>query len=178
MSYTNPNKRKPCSAKRTTLLVGEGATEYAFLFHAKRCFVTREASLSVKVENAQGGSPETVVRTARKLLILRDYDMCLVLMDTDRPWPEKRPQKIGRTRITYVAATPCLEGFLLTILEHKGIVPASATTDQCKRVFHDNYMPENKCTDPRAYEKHFTRDLLNGRRQACPALDTILKHLE
>ena len=159
-------------------MVGEGAAEYAFLFHVKRCFVTREASLSVKVENAHGGSPETVVHTARTLLMQRDYDACLVLMDTDRPWPKKLPQKIDRTHITYVAATPCLEGFLLTILEHKGIVPASATTDQCKRTFHDNYVPENKCTDPRAYEKHFTRDLLNRRRQACPTLDTILKHLE
>lgn len=178
MSRTNPNKRKPCSAKRTALLVGEGATEFAFLVHAKRCFVTRETSLSVKVENAHGGSPETVIRTARMLLMQRDYDTCLVLMDTDRPWPVKRPQKIGRTRISYVAATPCLEGLLLTILEHQGIVPASTTTDQCKRVFHDNYIPENKCTDPRAYEKHFPRELLDTRRRDCPVLHTILKHLE
>ena len=178
MSRTNPSKQKPCSAKRTALLVGEGTMEYAFLCHIKNCFMTRDAGISVKVENTHGGSPETVVKAARKLLTLRDYDRCLVLMDTDRPWPQSRPQKVGRTHITYVAANPCLEGFLLTILQHKGIAPASATVDRCKRAFYDNYIPENKRTEPRAYEKHFTKEFLKGRRSACSELDMILKHLE
>jgi len=178
VSRTDPNKRKPCSAKRTALLVGEGETEYAFLCHLKRCFVERESGIFVKVEPAHGGSPETVIRTARKLLDQRAYDRCLILMDTDLPWPKARPHKVDRTRITYVAAKPCVEGLLLAILQHKGIVPASSMAAQCKKVFYDNYIAEKKRTDPKAYEKHFTRDVLNARRKMCVELDVILGHME
>ena len=178
MSRTNPDKRKPCSAKRTALLVGEGATEYAFLCHVKKCIVGRESGISVKVEPAHGGSPETVIRTAHKLLAQRAYDRCLVLMDTDLPWPKVLHRKVGRTNITYVEARPCVEGLLLTIVGHKGIVPASSMAARCKRVFYDNYVSEEKRTDPKAYEKLFAREVLLMRRKVCVELDTILKHME
>lgn len=178
MSRTNPDKPKPCRAKRTVLLVGEGAQECAFLRHVKNCFVGRESGLAVKVEDAHGGSPSTVLRQTWKLLSLRSFNRCLVLMDTDRPWPGKPPARVKSTHMTYVAARPCIEGLLLSIVQHSGIVPTSASSEQCKKALYDNYVQEDKRTDSRAYEKHFSRDALIRARKHCRELHTILEHLE
>lgn len=99
-------------------------------------------------------------------------------MDTDLPWPDVRPNKVGHTRITYVAAKPCIEGFLPAILQHKGIVPASLMAAQCKKVFYDNYISEKRRTDSQAYDKHFSRDVLLARRKTCRELDIIIGHME
>jgi hypothetical protein len=178
MSRTNPYKAKPCEAKRTVIIVAEGSTEWAFLSYLKKLFLSRNSGLSVKIENAHGGSPETIIATAKKFMSQRAYDRCLILMDMDRIWPQQRPQKVGRTTLQYAGARPCIEGLLLTILKQPGISAITATTDHCKRIFHQQVMTEDKKTTPSSYERYFTKTLLDNQRKACPELDIILSHLE
>lgn len=177
MTPIHPSQAERCRLKRTVLLLGEGATEWAFLRHVIECFRDRAGPVAAKADNAHGGSPDIVILTARKLLQQRAYDHCLVLMDTDRPWPSNRPTRVGVTRIEYVPATPCLEGLLLRILEHPGIT-VGTPVDQCKRVFAENYVPNEHRTEPQAYARWFPKDLLDRQRKASAELDKILKHLE
>lgn len=165
-----------CRLKRTVLLVGEGLMDWAFLRHVVGCFVHRDSLVAAKVDHAHGGDPTEVIKRARILVKQRSYDRCIVLMDTDRPWPPSLPSNIGRTPVTFLGAQPAIEGLLLQILEHPGIT-LTTTTAECKRVLYRDYVDEKRRTNPIAYEKLFTRDLLINRQSSCPTLDTILRAL-
>ena len=172
----HPSQEGRCRLKRTVLLVGEGPMDWAFLRHVVGCFVHRDSPVAAKVEHAHGGDPSEVIIRARNLLRQRAYDRCIVLMDTDRPWPASLPSNIGRTPVTFLGAKPAIEGLLLHILEHPGIT-INTTSSECKRMLHRDYVDEKRRTDPIAYERLFTRDLLINRQSSCPALDTILRAL-
>lgn len=166
-----------CVQKKTVLFVGEGLCEWAFLKHLVSLFQTRTGSFAAHVENAHGGSPEIVLHSTRKLLNQRAYDVCVVLMDTDRPWPSSLPRNIGKTRMVYAKATPCLEGLLLQIIGHNGY-SKHTPTDACKRLVYDTYVVQKHRTEPIAYARSFTKELLMERRKSCPALDAILRELQ
>ncbi|MEI6211206.1 MAG: hypothetical protein WCR06_06225 [bacterium] len=165
-----------CQQKRTVLLVGEGPTEWAFLRHIVGLFQDRAGPVAARVENAHGGAPEIVIATARKLLRQREYDTCLILMDTDRPWPKHLPRKFDRTRLEFIPAKPCLEGLLLRIVAHAGI-SVNSSVEQCKRVWYETYVEARHKTEPSAYQKPFSKDFLQTRRTACAELDAILRHI-
>jgi hypothetical protein len=173
----HPSIAGRCRVKRTVLLVGEGPMEAAFLKYMKNLFVTRSSSVAVQVNNANGGSPETVILAARKLLRQRAYGRCLVLMDTDVPWPPSLPSVIGNTKMTYLPAKPVLEGFLLRILGHPGVTHATAVA-ACKRELYKQYVNEGRRTDPRAFAKAFPANLFLSSRASCSELDEIMKHME
>lgn len=107
----------------------------------------------------------------------REYDVCVIVMDTDRPWPSSLPKRIGRTRMVYADATPCLEGLLLQIIGHGGY-SMQTSTDSCKRLVYDTYVVEKHRTDPSAYARRFSKELLLDRRRYCPVLDAILCELQ
>jgi len=166
-----------CFKKKTVLLVGEGPCEWAFLKHLVGLFQTRSGAFAAHVENAHGGSPEIVLHSTKKLLRQREYDACVILMDTDRPWPSSLPKSIGKTRMVYAKAAPCLEGLLLQIVGHGGY-SMHTPTDACKRLAYDTYVVEKHRTEPSAYARSFTQELLLKRRGTCPALDAILRELQ
>jgi len=166
-----------CRQKKTVLLVGEGPCEWAFLKHLVGLFQLRESTFAARVENAHGGSPETVLLSAKKLLRQRAYDVCVIVMDTDRPWPVPLSGTINGTQMKYVAASPCLEGFLLQLLGVPGISGRTPVA-QCKRVLYGSYVDENHRTEPKAYLRCFPKAIMNQRRSQCSALETILQELE
>ena len=176
MTPMHPSQAGRCRKKRTVLLVGEGPMEWAFLRHVVELYYDRCGPVAARADNAHGGSPATVIQTACKLLRQRAYDHCVILMDTDRPWPEALPGKMGGTKIEYVAAVPCLEGLLLRIAGHPGITTASSVED-CKRALYGKYVTWDHRTEPQAYAKAFPKDMLQKRRAACAELAAILSHL-
>ena len=177
MTPLHPSQVGRCHKKRTVLLVGEGPMEWAFLRHVVQLFTDRSGPVAARPDNAHGGSPETIIQTARKLLRQRAFDVCVILMDTDVPWPVSRPSHIGGTRVEYLTAAPCLEGLLLRIVGHTGITTAS-TVDECKRALYDNYVDRSHRTESQAYTRAFPKDLLLRRRGAVAQLDALLKELE
>lgn len=172
-----PHNHSRCRLKKTVLLVGEGPCEWAFLKHLVSLFQFRESAFAARVENAHGGSPETVLLSARKLLRQRAYDVCVIVMDTDRPWPASLPGNIGITRMKYVAASPCLEGLLLQMLGVPGITTRS-TLEQCKHRLYDTYVTQGHRTEPAAYTRSFPKHVLVQRRSHCGTLNSILQELE
>lgn len=152
--------------------------EWAFLRHVVLLFTDRDGRVAARTDNAHGGSPETVIQTARKLLKQREPNACVILMDTDRPWPVDRPKHIGRTRIEYVPAAPCVEGLLLRILGVPGITTATKVEECKKALYGGNHVDRNHRTEPQAYAKAFPKDLLVKRRGAVAALDDLLRELE
>lgn len=178
MTPMHPSQIGRCREKRTVLLVGEGPMEWAFLRHVVQLFTDRSGPVAARTENAHGGSPETVIQTARKLLRQRAFVVCMILMDTDRPWPVSRASRIGGTRVEYLAATPCLEGLLLRILGHPGIT-TSSTVVECKRALYDGkYVDWDHRTEAQAYAKSFPKELLVSRRGAVAPLDALLTELD
>lgn len=159
-------------------MVGEGATETAFLKHLKNLYAGRGCGIAVKIEDAHGGSPATVVRTARGRLRQRAYEKCLVVMDKDKPWPVKLPDRVRGTQMVYAGCTPCIEGLLLTILQHAGFRAARATASQAKATFHAHVLDDKRKTDDRNYGAHFPKAMLESRRSGCRELDEILRFLE
>ncbi len=174
-------KSKPRQTKKTILFVGEGPTEKAFLQYIKELHITRDMNVVVKVECGAGGSPESVVERAVRLKGSRAYDACFVLIDQDRPYaPDtvlaRRAKK--KPPVNILLSTPCIEGLLLTILDHQGFSQNTATSDDCKRMLRDHYMPADKMTDKRSYVRLFSKERLNDRRACVAELGKILNAME
>lgn len=179
MARCHPNRRKPRSARKALLVVGEGPTEKAFLTHLKALYETRDSGFSIKIENAHGGSPECIVDRARKLEQMRAYDAILIVMDTDRPWPgaRQRAKGFGRSEVFFVGTRPCVEGLLLSILGHAAFEPAQRSPDDCRRVLREYGLSDDTKTDVGAHARLFTRELLESSRGTVPALGDIVSFL-
>ena len=166
--------------KKTVLIVGEGPTEKAFLQYLKDMYITREMDIAVKIECGSGGSPKSVVEKAVRLRGNRAYDKCFVLVDADLPFDpdgelERRMRK--KPRIEMLNATPCIEGLLLTILDSN--FPQQATTSvESKRIFETKHLPEDKKTDKSSYERIFSKQVIEKRREGVLELDAVLKAME
>lgn len=155
-------------AKTTVLIVGEGATEKAFLDHLKSHYVTRGCGVSVTTRNAHGKGPENVVDVAIRNSKGADYTIVAALMDTDLPWSPSLRKSARSKKICLVGASPCGDGLLLRILgDH---VPAESA--QCKEKLIERL--GSKPVLPDVYRRDFTKALLDGQRGAIESLDKLL----
>jgi len=169
------------STKKTILIVGEGATETAFLQHVKELLIPRDAKFNVKIECGFGGGPRGVVQKTIRLRSSRAYDRCFVLVDSDRPFESDRKlEELMRKkpRVEMLLSTPCVEGLFLAILQHHNFSQASATSSYCKQEFEAKYIPADKKTDKRAYAERFTQRVIEDRRHAVLELDAVLKAMQ
>ena len=169
------------STKTTILFVGEGPTEKAFLQHLQTLYISRDASIVVKVESGSGGAPSSVAQKAIRLRSSRAYDRCFILVDADRPLVmdrklEERMKK--KPRIEVLKSTPCVEGLLLTILGHNNFSQSGTSSDHCKREFEANYMTDERKTEKRSYASRFTKEILEAQRRNISELDAILKAMQ
>ncbi|MFH1868632.1 MAG: RloB family protein [Candidatus Omnitrophota bacterium] len=160
--------------KKTILIVGEGSTEKAFLRYVKELYITRDMNISVSVGCGSGGSPRNVVEKAIRLCGSRGYDKCFVLIDADIPFnaDKKLLSRMNRKpKIEFLKSTPCIEGMFLTILGHDGNV----AREKCKNTFESRYLPSDKKTDKRLYERLFSKEILDEKRKVVDELNSILK---
>lgn len=149
-------------------MVGEGATETAFLRHIKSLYLIRGCGVSGKSRNAHGKGPDHVVNYAIKQKRTATYDRAIVLLDTDLEMSATIKRKAKSNKIRVIGSTPCFEGLLLKILgEH---VPS--TSKQCKAQL-GNKLPE-RLTRQEDYQSKFSRELLDARRDDVPELGALL----
>ena len=155
-------------ASHTVLLVGEGATELAFLKHIKSLYISRGCGVSATAKNAHGKGPDHVVDYAIRQCRNADYDRIAALLDTDLEMSEAVRRRARAKKIQIIGSTPCIEGLLLKILgEH---VPA--TSEQCKARM-GRTLPA-RLTYPDDYQANFPREFLDGRRGEVPELGRLL----
>lgn len=130
-------------AKKTILFYGEGLVgERVFLTHVKKLCLEYHPDYNSKIlgittSSDSGGSPANVLREARKTLNSGSYDRCIILMDTDLPWPDSLTTKLCGVDTIYLGCSPCLEGYLLRLLG-KNIPHLS---DDCKQAFYGSRNP-------------------------------------
>ena len=140
----------------TLIIVGEGACEKAFLSHLKGLY-SYNTKQKIKLESADGGSPEDIVRTAIKKTKHIDYDRKFILMDSDISIDDKTIAMAKKAKITIILSKPlCLEGMLLNMLGES--VPD--TSAKCKSKLHPKLDGNPAYKD--SYKKLITNELLES----------------
>ncbi len=97
-------------------------------------------------------------------------------MDTDTVWPVGLESHAKRNGFTLIGLTPCIEAFLLSLLEPSSSF-RSWKTDHCKRVFHEKYLARTEKVDYREYAKVFPADILQSARLVNSQLEDIIRQL-
>ena len=140
----------------TLLIVGEGPEDEAFLKYMKDLYDRRDSGQRVTITAAAGGSPGDVIDTAIRKHRNAEFDRRYVLLDSDRL--TKNDRALARQkRIELIVSGPhCLEGMLLGVLGQT--VPNS--NQACKAALKP--FQHGHPTDPKAYKKHFHRELLDN----------------
>ena len=156
------------SVSHTVLLVGEGATEQAFLRYIKSLYISRGCGVGVTIRNAHGKGPDHVVDYAIRQCRNAAYDRVVVLLDTDLEMSAAVRRRARTKKVQIIGSTPCIEGLLLAILgEH---VPATST--ECKQRY-GGVLPV-RLVLLEDYSEHFPKNLLDGRRAEVYELDELL----
>ncbi len=152
-------------------MLGEGDCDKAFLDHLRRLYVQRRANLQVKTDNAHGRGPEHIVDTAIRHTARYEYDVKVVLMDTDTPWSSDVRQEAKDNNIELIPSKPCLEGLLLRIC---GSASLPHTCKPCKFLIARK-VNGKKLTDSDVLETLLPKALLDSARSRAPSLDRLLK---
>lgn len=157
--------------KVTVFAFGEAETEKAFLKHIRVSY-GRNTGISVRVDCGNGGGPEAII----DLSIRRGnglFDRYFILLDTDIPWSDTAINKAKKGNHELIPATPCIEGFLLSLLEPK-IDLSVLTSTQCKKMFEQKYLNQDEKLDYRNYEKILPFAKLEALRKTNQLLDRII----
>ena len=147
--------RKPKRSLLSTLIiVGEGAHEKAFLSHLKALY-SANTDQKVKIDSADGGSPQDIVRTAVKKSRHIDYDRKFILMDSDIVVDDAAKKLAKDNNITIILSEPlCLEGMLLKLLG----INAPDTSKKCKALLHPKL--DGNPADKNSYVRLINKGLL------------------
>lgn len=109
------------TAYRTLLLVGEGATEEAFLRHVKGIYAPRGAGLKVTIKNAHGKGAQHVVEWTKRQMGIANYDSVAALLDTDKDWSQAVAKKAKSSRIRVLKSEPLFEAMMLRLIGQSDI---------------------------------------------------------
>ncbi|KAF3978907.1 MAG: hypothetical protein HFP76_10565 [Methylococcales symbiont of Iophon sp. n. MRB-2018] len=169
---SNKNKRETRRTKQTILFVGEGKTEVAFIKHLKSLYQP-ERSPPVRVDTQDGGDAGKILPTALKRPNTEARDAIVCLYDLDKDLPVEYLKKAKDKKFVLIGAKPCIEGFMLDILEKK----RPHSTKNCKHKMHPMLGGKGKETDLNSY-KIFTKEILEKSRRLLPNLDLILSLIE
>jgi RloB-like protein len=157
--------------KLTVFAFSEAETEEALLKHIRASY-GRNTGVSVRIDSAHGKSPETII----DLAIRRSnciFDRHFILLDTDIPWSKQAINRAKKNGHELIPATPCIEGFLLSLLEPKRDISV-LTSEQCKEMFEQKYLSKEEKLDYRNYDKILPLAKLELLRKTNPLLDRII----
>ena len=154
MSRSYSNKKKIRTAKRTLLLYCEGADEKAFLNYLKTLFSEGSGVHTTVKENHGGCANDVLENIARQT----PADVMVCVYDTDSGVDQTLKEKAQNRKNICIESIPCLESFLLNILENKDY--SRHKSCDCKKIFEKNYLDSKKRKDKRNYEKIFPKSML------------------
>lgn len=167
-------KRNVRSVAKTLLIYGEGKTERAFCLFLKDLLVKRNSGVKMTIGAGNGGGPIELMRKVQGKLERMDFDNCVVLMDTDLPWPKSLPKRVNKTRIHYAGAIPCIEGLFLKLLNDPKYHSVQHSSQKCKRHFHKKYLGEEEKYDKDNYHKIFKKQTLLKQIREIPDFARLL----
>jgi hypothetical protein len=155
--------------RRTVQIVGEGYAEEYFLKHLRMLYLARQGNVNLRVTNARGKGGRAVLDYALRPQVHAGFDIVAVLVDTDQDWDDDQRQRARAVSITALESDPCLEALLLAIHGHVRV----QGTAKCKRAFRKRFGTD--AHDPKVYERHFTKEVLDTARSRVLLVDKILK---
>lgn len=164
-----PRKRK---TNQTVLIVGEGSIDEAFLKHLKSLYITRHCGVSVRVINAHGGSPESIVDFTIRQKNSASFDRVIVVMDTDVEWPQATINKARKHKIKLIGTNPCIEGLMLAALDK----PVPNSNSDCKNRVQG--IIKNDLTDQRSYQEFFTKESIDAKSETVQSLNEIISSFQ
>lgn len=121
--------RRVIRQRKTLLVVGEGATEAAFLSYLRRLYCSGKKGPKVTVKNAHGKGPEHVLDFAIRSQRSVAFDQVAVFLDTDIPWTDALKKQAEQSKIELIGNTPCIEGLFLKMLDR----PVPNVSAHCKK---------------------------------------------
>lgn len=140
-----------------------------FLQHLKSLFA--DGSVKITIKSAGGKGPDNIIGGGIGTKNNSGCDHVAVLLDTDIPWPKTLVNEANRKKIKLIGVTPCVEGFMLDILNQKHPTPSNNKT--CKAKLHPQL--SGKPTVKTSYEVLFTKKVLKDAVGQVVALDEIIK---
>jgi hypothetical protein len=147
-------RKQKRSLLSTLIIVGEGAHEKAFLSHLKSLY-SANTNQKVKIDSADGGSPQDIVRTAVKKSRHIDYDRKFILMDSDITVDDATKKLAKDNNITIILSEPlCLEGMLLNLLG----LNAPDNSKKCKALLHPKL--DGSAAEKSSYVRLINKELL------------------
>jgi len=171
MSKSNPFKKKRREAKKTALLYCEGIDEKTFLSYLKMLFA-KDSGVFVTIKENHGGEANGVLNGVLKQ-DLRDWTVCMYDIDTGFDVDLKR--EVEEKGILCLENDPCLEVFLLNILETKNYLHyKNQKSGDCKKIFETKYLSNKKRKDKSNYKKIFPKELLIKRAKDIKNLKTLI----
>ena len=176
MSRTNPYKKKRRAASQTLLMYGEGLSEEMFLKHLKRLYAYN-SNVAVTICKGKGGDVISVVIDAANAP--GAFDRKIVVLDNDKEKAEmmQARQEAKKRSIILFENTPCLEATLLLVLNDSGMFK-NKTSSWYKKEFESKYIDKKKRAESSAYEKIFSKTLLDDRRLKISELNQLILFME
>jgi len=176
MSRTNPYKKRRRAADKAILIYEEGLAEEMFLKYLRKLYA-RDSGVAVTIRNGKGGTADRVIKNAAQFV--GSFDQRFVVLDNDKSSAEmhRARQKAKKERVFLIENSPCLEAFLLSILEN-GKSFKSYKSAQCKKVFEKRHVSPKKHLELHHYEKIFPKRLLNKQRKNIPELNRLILIIE
>lgn len=153
---------------RTLLLVGEGATEEAFLRYVKGIYAPRGAGLRVTVKNAHGKGAKHVIEWTARQRGIADFDAVAALLDTDQDWTPIVARTAKSARIQVLKSEPLFEAMMLRLIGQRDIGDSKTLKAKLAPfVGNDPLRPVN-------YGMSFSQQCLEASRQTEPTIDALL----
>ncbi|MBU6199670.1 MAG: RloB domain-containing protein [Xanthomonadaceae bacterium] len=167
---------KTRTVKETLLIVCEGDAEISFVRFVKRTYADA-LGRAVQEHNAKGKGGKHVLETGlRRARNNRAYDKLVLLLDSDQDWSDElraraRKVRIGKHPISVIEANPCLEAWLLQILDAE----TEGDTRHMKQKFRTHTGVE--AHEPEWMERLLNRDALNKARARVSQLADLMNHM-
>jgi hypothetical protein len=152
----------------TALILGEGKAEAVFLTHLKSLYLPRGCGTTLQVKPGFGKGGRGVLEYAIQLKRSSEFDLYLVLLDTDTDWDDVQRKLARKAAIVVIESEPCLECWLLQIHGVAGERNSAGHKAEFARRFG------KAAHDPAVYAAHFSRALLDAARQRVVPLRELL----
>jgi len=162
--------------KETLLIVCEGDAEVVFVRFLKQTYADA-LGRAVHEHNARGKGGKHVLESGlRRAKNNRAYDKVVLLLDTDQDWNDElraraRKVRVGKHPISVIEAHPCLEAWLLQILNSE----TEGDARHMKREFRRHTGRE--AHEPDWMERLLNRDVLDQAREKVSQLSELMNHM-
>lgn len=161
--------------KITVLAFGEGEREKIFLRYVSSCYI-RTDKVSIAISSAGGGSPQYILDRAIRYRSGQKRDIEFIMLDTDKKWPQDMIKTANDEGIQLIGSSPCIESFLLEILNMKTPVLNGGSSARYKEHFEELCI--NRRFDEDECRRLFPKATLNSAKERISELKKIITIIE